>query len=166
MRGGLLQRWCLVGLEPMHDALIRRLAIEACVVLGQESNRDLSIGWSTSPSFHDCKGWLRPENVEVLIAATDQVADILQEFQETLPFDPTGSGSTGSGSTGAHCLRLLWSGLEGNLGDHAWASACLAHGAIVDLLSLQSWIQVAVREAAWIPKPPHPFLRDLKLPSA
>jgi hypothetical protein len=161
MRDGLLQRWCLVGLEPMHDALIRRLAIEASVMHGQESNRELSIAWSTSPSFHDCDGWWRPENIDVLIAATDQVADILQEFQETLPFDPAGSGSTDP-----RCLRLLWSGLEENLGDYAQASAWFAHGAIVDLLSLQSWIQVAVRKAAWIPKPPHLFLRDLKLPSA
>ncbi|MFO0013508.1 MAG: hypothetical protein ACK553_12245 [Planctomycetota bacterium] len=154
----LVQRWHLIGLLPIHDAAVRRLAHEECLALQMDS-RDLSIAWTAAERMHRLSEWVRPAHADVVIATADCLVEALDgEPNASQPFLP--------GTENPSCLRLVWSGLNGSRNDLEWATAWFASGTIIDPTSLQSWVRTAVRHAASVPKPPHPFLRDLRLPSA
>ncbi len=166
----LLQRWHLVGLPPMHEALIRRLAKQECDLvykdspLSKDSQRELSIAWSVAESLDSWSAWSHPDSVDVLIASADALMTLIENSSlspQDLLFD-----APSNGMESGRCLRLVWSGLWGSHNDLGWATEFFAQGVIVDPTSLQSWIRIAVHKAPAIPKPLHPFLRDLKLPTA
>lgn len=159
MPGLLLQRWHLVGLQPMHDAMIRRLAIQECGVANKELNAEISIAWSTSDEMTSWSSWKIAEEIDVLIVAADLLIKMLTSSSASLSSHPLGTESRS-------CLRLVWSCLDSSQNDFGWATEYFANGVIVDPVSLQSWIRIAIRKARTLSKPPHPFLSDLKLPSA
>jgi hypothetical protein len=160
----LLQRWHLVDLESMHDALIRRLVKQECDRIAQETQNELSIAWSTAEGFDSWYEWSHPDSIDVLIASADTLMTLIENSSispQALLLDPMQQGSPIG-----RCLRLVWSGLSGSHNDLGWGTEFLAQGVIADTASLQSWIRIAIAKARTIPKPLHPFLRDLKLPTA
>jgi hypothetical protein len=159
-----LQRWHLVGLPRMHDALIRRLTKQECDLVAKDSLRKLSIGWSIAEDLDSWSGWSHPEGIDVLIASADTLMKLIENSSvspQTLLFD-----APSQGLENGRCLRLVWSGLNGAHNDLGWATEFLAQGVIADPASLQSWVRIAVLNAHGIPQPLHPFLRDLKLPTS
>lgn len=154
----LLQRWHLVGLLPMHDAMVRRLVHEQCDLVAQERQREISIAWSTSDHLESWSAWSRAVDWDVVIVAVDPLLSLIEKSFTT-------SQTRLLGTENRNGLRLVWSGIHGGQNNFGWVTEYLANGVIVDPQSLQSWIRIAISKAHSIAKPPHPFLRDLEIPS-
>jgi hypothetical protein len=156
MQKAHLQRWQLIGLRPMQDALVRRLVMQECDLL-EDTSAPLSIEWSTRERFNTQNDWMQPEAVDVLIADVDRVSEMMKcSVGEPKRLPVSTSNPT--------CLRLLWSGLDGSYHDQVWASQWFAQGAIIDVVTLQSWVRIALQRGNRIPKPPHPWLRNVEIP--
>lgn len=152
MASSVAQRWHLVGLQAMHEAMVRRIANEECDAARRDSKFDIGILWSRAESLSHWTQWSHPNHADVIIAQSDRLIDAM-EAAEAL-------NSTTLLATGPdQCLRLIWGGLDGDLEDLYWSTEWLASGIIADASSLRSWIRSAVRHARTIPQPPHPFLR-------
>lgn len=158
MTAAWIQRWRLVGLAPMHDAMIRRLAFDECLAVRNDSKADLSIAWSCDPALEAWSQWARGEHADVLIVDAERLIDAMGGIA-------TAPQRVLTGTERHACLRLVWSSLDGLAADATWCTEWLASGAITDPGSLEAWIRTAVRTAARHPKPADPSFRDLtKLP--
>jgi hypothetical protein len=147
-----LQRWRLIGLQPNHEALIRRLAVsESCALENQRPSR--SIDWSVSERIDAWSEWANARDVDVIIIDAPILIDAVEAFIDS-------SQTMLCGTETRSCLRLVWSGLDRSRNDLLWANQWLAHGVITDPATAQSWVRNAVRNANTVPRPPHPFLRN------
>lgn len=172
-----LQRWQLIGLKPMHQALVRRLATRDALAA---SNRPafcesrLAIGatamvpngwsgceleWSTQSKLDSIGPWISRSQADVIIIERGMMLDWLDcnhndEAEMRLP----------SPVARATPLRLLWSWSEWGARDLAWVSPWFARGVIHNAATLEAWVRSALCHGTKHPKPPHPLLRDLKLP--
>lgn len=148
-----LQRWRLIGLQPNHEALIRRLAVSECRALdGERPGR--SIDWSVSERINAWSEWANARDVDVIIIHAPSLIDAVEAFMDS-------SQTMLCGTETRNCLRLVWSGLDRSRNDLLWALQWLARGVITDLSTAQSWIRNAVCNANTVTRPPHPFLRNL-----
>lgn len=148
-----LQRWRLIGLQPNHEALIRRLAVAECSAL-ENQRPGLSIDWSISERIGAWSEWASSHDIDVTIIHATRLMEAVDVFINS-------SQTMLAGTETRKCLRLVWSGLDRSRNDLLWANQWLAHGVITDPATAQSWIRNAVRKANTVPHPPHPFLRNL-----
>ncbi|MCU0708806.1 MAG: hypothetical protein MUF23_10985 [Pirellula sp.] len=151
MASCVAQRWQLVGLHPMHEAMIRRIAKEECEAASRDAQAELSILWSRTEKLTQWSDWSRASQADVIIMDADRLVDAMEAagYLNSTTLLATGKDQ---------CLRLIWKGLDGNMDDLCWSTEWLACGVIADAISLRAWTRSAVRHARTIPKPPHPFL--------
>jgi hypothetical protein len=152
------QRWHLIGLVPMHDALIRRLAIQERELTNRIQGVDVNIEWSASPRLESWRVWTQPEPIDITIIHRDQLLDAIERLGA---FDRSQFLVRDSDWR----MRLLWSWFPFGKHDVSWGTHWLAAGAICGPRTLQSWIRVANRKGSLGPRPPHTLLRELKLPT-
>jgi hypothetical protein len=138
----------------MHQAMIRRIALEECDAALRDRLIDISILWSNTETLSDWNQWSQANQADVIIADCDRLVDAMETVESL-------SSATLLATGEKQCLRLVWRGLDGSMDDLCWSTEWLASGVIADAVSLRSWIRSAVRHARTIPKPPHPFLQNL-----
>lgn len=181
-----LQRWWVVGLAPMHEAMVHRLAVHHL------SQHHLLLQWIyfarwedfpvdepvdlpsdgadavpssrypyPSSRFH---AWDSPKLADVIIMEFDQLRRMCGEMISSLSQFPYPSSVD-------PCIRLVWSwGTQGHLesietDDSIVSMTSLAHGVIHNAVTLNGWIRSAVVHARNHPSSPHPLLQDLSIPS-
>jgi len=181
-----LQRWWAVGLTPMHEAMVRRLAVHHL------SQHQLLLQWSSFVRWEDLPvdvpvdlpsdeagtcpparfaypsarfdAWSSPKLSDVIIMEVDPMRRMCGEMVSNLSQLPRPSSS-------GPCIRLVWSwGALGHLesfetDDSIVSITSLAHGVIHNAVTLNGWIRSAVVHARNHPSPPHPLLQDLSIPS-
>lgn len=181
-----MQRWCVVGLTPMHEAMVHRMAEhylsqhsltmqwrsmgrweELLVEASNTLRRDLEESNSSAP-FMDPSGplpWRGTRNLaDVIIMDVDPLFRMSGEMVLNSSQFPIPSSSD-------PCIRLVWSwGALGRLEtvettDFVVPIASLAHGMIHNAETLDGWIRSAVIHARSHPIPPHPLLQNLSIPS-
>ncbi|MBM3963944.1 MAG: hypothetical protein FJ308_02600 [Planctomycetes bacterium] len=181
-----MQRWCVVGLTPMHEAMVHRMAVhylsqhsltmhwqsigrwdellvEASNILLQDT--DASDSFALSKDSASRFPWRGSRNwADVIIMEVDQLcrmsdAMVLNSSQLPMP------------SSSDPCIRLAWGwGAIGRsetveTADYIVPIASLAHGLIHNAETLDGWIRSAVIHARNHPIPPHPLLQNLSIPS-
>ena len=187
-----LQRWCAVGLTPMHEATVHRLVVHHL------SQHHLAVQWQSFAQWEDlpvdlpvglngvglngdglngddpsakftypsCRfdAWESPKMADVIIIEVDQLRRMCGEMVTNLSRLPSPSSSD-------PCIRLVWSwGTLGHLesletADCIVPMASLAHGLIHNAVTLNGWIRSAAAHARNHPSPPHPLLQNLSIPS-
>jgi hypothetical protein len=148
------QRWHLIGISPIHEALIRRLAKEECLRWSRDDSI-LTIAWSMSARLDHLDPWIRGDAFDVVIATDRSLIDAMDDHSTTFPLFHFGTLNPA-------CLRLVWYGLHGGCDKLACVHASLANGSITDPSSLQSWVRVLVRCAESAPMPTHPLVAGWK----
>lgn len=181
-----LQRWCVVGLSSMHEAMVHRLALHYL------TQHHLVLQWQSFARWEDLPGvvsvglqgdvenanpsarftdpaiqfhaWDSRNLSDVIIMEAGQLRRLCVEMLSKVSQLP----SPGSSDP---CIRLVWS--WGGLGrlesletiDFIVPMSSLAHGLIHNDTTLNGWIRSAAVHAQNHPSPPHPLLQDLSLPS-
>lgn len=172
-----LQRWRLIGLKPMHQAFVRRLATrDALAASIQPATGDVGmatqanamvldrrigceIEWSMQSKLDSIGPWISRSDADVIIIERGLLLDWLdrnRSDEAELRIPATLARTTP--------LRLLWSWSEWGARDLAWVTPWLAQGVVHNAATLEAWVRSALRHGTKQPKPPHPLLRDLKLP--
>jgi hypothetical protein len=181
-----LQRWCVVGLSSMHEAMVRRLALQSL------TQHHLVLQWQSFARWEDLPGvvsvglqgdgrdadpsarftdpaiqfhaWDSRNLADVIIMEVGQLRRLCVEMLSKVSQLPSPSSSD-------PCIRLVWS--WGGLGrlesletiDFIVPMSSLAHGLIHNDITLSGWIRSAAVHARNHPSPPHPLLQGLSLPS-
>ena len=152
-----VQSWSLLGMKPMHRALLRRTVEQAAIPLTEAAASRFEIAWSDFASNQpDSNCFARPG---VLIIDRDTLNKRIEEHEGCEL-----SIGTYYQSSKAQ-IRLLWNWCKRGKEDLIWCTELSFDGVIYDLASMNRWIPVCLKRGRIIQSQNNLLLRDLQLPT-
>jgi len=152
------QNWHVIGLHPMHEAMVRRVAMEERQHANRSLDLDVELACSSSPKLDQWSHWTHPYEADVMIVERDALFGAIQSFGPYTESDHLVHQSE-------TCLRLVWHWNAVGHRDLRWCTQWMACGVIHRPSSLLSWVHAATYRGPLRPRSPHSLLRDLQLPT-
>lgn len=149
--------WSLLGLKPMHRALLRRTAEQLAVPLEETSEKRGELTWcsfDTNQSVSDC--FALPG---ILIIDSDELAKRMQNQSS----DESNLGLLYQRSTVQ--IRLLWNWCYRGKESLMWCTELSFDGVIYDLASMNRWVRICLSRGKVSQGQGNVLLRDLQLPT-
>ena len=152
-----VQSWSLVGIKPMHRALLRRTVERAATPSTGAASR-FKLAWSVfeekanRPNLEFC------ELPSVLILGKDTLIKQFEDHVGTAFADDRYHRRSNAQ------IRLLWNWCQRGKEDLMWCTELSFDGVIYDLASMYRWVRICLKRGRIIESQNHSLLRDLQLP--
>jgi hypothetical protein len=155
-----VQDWMLVGLKPMHRAILRN-QVQSTISRRSDSQPLPYLSWHTinddTSTSNEIDGPLWQSSVVVVdrdwLTAKLQDEAFRQNVLDRWTRNPRPQ------------IRLLWSWTAGTKNDMDWCTELGLHGVLFDSLSLQCWCRVAIRSGLVHLSQSNPILSGIQLPT-
>ncbi len=153
-----VQYWSLLGIKPMHRALLRRTVEQVSIPLMDAAASPFELTWcvfeaTTNETRLECF-----ERPGVLIIDRDTLTKQIGDH-EAVDLNPN-----------LYCersnrqIRLLWDWCKRGKEDLMWCTELSFCGVIYDVESMNRWVRVCLKRGKVIQSQNNLLLRDLQLP--
>ncbi len=152
-----VQSWNLLGMKPMHRALLRRTVERAAIPLTESAASRFELIWNdlaANQSDSDCfsrPGVLMIDRGTLTKRIEDREGS---EFNLDMYYQRSNAQ-----------IRLLWNWSKRGKEDLIWCTEFSFDGVIYDLASMNRWVRVCLKRGRIIQGQNNFLLRDLQLPT-
>ncbi len=155
-----VQDWSLLGLKPMHRALVRRCVEQTNAVHQRTLQGQRKVAWSLDPW-----DWHREQSLLPILDRTGiliiECKGLLERAKVVEPIDPFLVALQRRSNAQ---IRLVWNWTLQGKKDLQWCTEMSFDGVVHDARSLMTWLPICLRHGKSRERQLNSLLRDIELP--
>ncbi|MCY2984538.1 MAG: hypothetical protein NTY15_13015 [Planctomycetota bacterium] len=153
-----VQWWSLLGIKPMHRALLRRTVERAAIPLTEAAASRIELKWS------NFEATMNQSHLECFDGSSIQIIDRNILFKRIEDHKGNEVSPEMDCQRSNAQIRLLWNWCKRGKEDLMWCTELSFDGCIYDLASMHRWVRVCLKHGRISQSQNNLILRDLQLP--